>query len=139
MQRTQHNREDEAAISKVIADMTDAFNKGDAKRLAELYAADGDLVNVYGTWLKGIDQISQGLRGMFSNIIKGATLKTVNVSIRFVSPEVAIGHVDNELSGQVGANGEKMSPQRELSLRVFVKEGDAWRVAAFHNTIKQTA
>jgi len=35
----------------------------------------------------------------------------------------------------VEAGGRRLPPQRELSLRVFVKDAGVWRVTAFHNTL----
>jgi uncharacterized protein (TIGR02246 family) len=135
MSRSQYNHEDEEAIKKVIMEMTDAFNEHDAKRLAQVYTANADLVNVYGTWLNGAAAIEKGLSAMFENIIKGATLKTLDIKIRFINPGVAIGHVTNELREEAGPNGQKTPPQHERSLRIFVKDSSKWQVAAFHNTI----
>jgi hypothetical protein len=50
---------------------------------------------------------------------------------------VALAHVTNELSGLIAPDGGRPPPHQELSLRVFVKEGGEWRVAAFHNTLVQ--
>ena len=59
------------------------------------------------------------------------------MTVRFIRNDVALAHVINELSGLIGADGQRPPPQQELSLRVLVTEGSAWRVAAFHNTIVQ--
>jgi len=41
------------------------------------------------------------------------------------------------MSGVVAADGKVMPPHQELSIRVLAKDGGAWRIAAFHNTIRQ--
>ena len=128
---------DERAIRAVIDEMTEAFNQHDARRLAGLYAADADLVNVYGTWLRGMSAIETGLHSMFEHIIKDSMLRTREVQVRFVSSDVAIAHVLNELHDQPAGGNGSSAPQLELSLRVFRKDGKDWRVAAFHNTIRQ--
>src|SRR5215208_696117 len=38
-------------------------------------------------------------------------------------------------SGLVSPDGQELPPHRELSIRVFVRQGDTWRVTAFHNTM----
>src|SRR4051794_21526486 len=66
---------------------------------------------------------------------KRQTLRTEDVEIRFIRPDVAIVYVTNELSGLVAPDGQKLPPQREMSIRVFVKNDGRWQVAAFHNTM----
>jgi uncharacterized protein (TIGR02246 family) len=137
--RAQNHRsdQDEDAIKQLIRSMTEAFNQHDAPALARLYTANADLVTVYGTWLQGTATIERGLEAFFQTIMKEGTLKTLDVQVRFLKPDVAIAHVTNELRGEVSANGQQLPPQQELSIRVCVKENGIWRVAAFHNTIKR--
>ncbi len=99
--------EDEAAIRKVIVEMTDAFNSHDEK----------------------------GLSGIFATRAKNATQRTLDVAVRFIRPDVALANVTNELSGLVAPDGRSLPAHQELSLRVFVKDAGIWQVAAFHNTM----
>ena len=115
--------------------MTDGFNKHDAVAATEMYTSDADFVNVRGDKYTGAAEIRQKLGAIFSTRAKNATLKTQNVTIRFVKPELAFAHVTNELSGLVDTLGANLPSHRELSIRVFIKHGDDWRVAAFHNTM----
>ena len=39
--------------------------------------------------------------------------------------------------GIIGPDSRPQPPQRELSLRVFVKDTAVWRLTAFHNTVFQ--
>ena len=128
--------EDEAAVRNVIMQMTENFNKHDAKAMASVFTIDGDLVNVYGTRLNSQSTIEAGLARMIKSDVPTATLKTVDVDVRFIRPDVAIAHVTNELSDQVNPGQQPVPQHHELSIRVFVKETGVWRVAAFHNTIK---
>jgi uncharacterized protein (TIGR02246 family) len=132
-------REDEEAIKKVIAGTTEAFNKHDAKAFARFYTPDAELVTVRGERMKGVAEIEKGLAAIFATRATAATLKTLDVSIRFIKPAVAVAHVTNEMSGVVNAGGQEMPPHRELSIRVLVKEKGTWRVTAFHNTIISTS
>jgi hypothetical protein len=67
--------------------------------------------------------------------LRKVELRTEDIKIRFIRPDVALAHVTNEMSGLVGPNGEKLPAHRELSLRVFVKDDGVWQVASFHNTM----
>ena len=59
------------------------------------------------------------------------------MAVRFIRPDVALAHVTNEFSGLVSPDGQTLPPHRELSTRVLVKDDGAWRITAFHNTIRQ--
>ena len=75
------------------------------------------------------------LDSIFKTRGKNAMLKTEDVIIRFIRPDVAIAHVKNEFSGLLNPDGQTLPPQNELSMRVFVKNDGRWQVAAFHNTV----
>jgi uncharacterized protein (TIGR02246 family) len=79
--------------------------------------------------------MDRGLASIFATRAKKATLKTLNMTVRFIRPDVAIVHVTNELSGLVGPEGQPLPAHQELSVRVFVKDAGSWHVTAFHNTM----
>src|SRR5678816_2208530 len=118
---------DEAAIRKVIAATTEMFNRQDASGFARYYTDDSDLVTVRGEVMKGTAEIEAGLSRIFQTRAGSATLREVDASIRFLSPDVALAHVTNELSGLVGPAGERLPAHRERSTRVFVKKDGAWK------------
>lgn len=131
----QNKEQDEQAIRNVILQMTDGFNKHDADAATAMYTSVADFVNVRGDKYTGAAEIRQKLAAIFSTRAKNATLKTQNVTIRFISRELAFAHVTNELSGLIDTAGVNLPSHRELSIRVFIKESNNWRVAAFHNTM----
>ena len=133
--QNQNQGKDKEAIRNVILQMTEGFNKHDAKAATQMYTSNADFVNVRGDKYSGAEEIQQKLAAIFSTRAKQATLKTLNVTVRFVNPELAIAHVTNELSGLVDSAGLKLPSHQELSIRVFIKENDNWRVTAFHNTM----
>jgi uncharacterized protein (TIGR02246 family) len=129
--------EDEDAIRKIVAAMTDGFNKHDATAATRMYAPDADFVSVRGDAAAGSREIEEKLAIIFATRASGAVLTTLNVKVRFVRPDVALVHVLNELGGLLAADGEKLPAHKELSVRVFVKDEGALRVAAFHNTMQK--
>lgn len=133
----QGTREDEEAIRKVIVEMTEGFNKHDARASTRMYTPDADLITVRGERFRGTTEFEKGLASIFATRAREATHRTLNVSVRFIRPDVALAHVTNELSGLIAPDGARPPPHQELSLRVFVKDGNDWRVAAFHNTLVQ--
>jgi uncharacterized protein (TIGR02246 family) len=121
-------------IRSIIAATTDMFNRRDANGFVQYYAPEADLVTVRGEVMKGTGEIEAGLKRIFRTRAANATLREIDASIRFLSPDVALAHVTNELSGLVGPAGERLPAHREGSIRVFVKRDGAWKVTAFHNT-----
>jgi uncharacterized protein (TIGR02246 family) len=119
----------------VITGTTTAFNRHDAKTFASYYTPDAWVVTVRGESMAGTAEIEKQLTAIFQSRAKSATLKTLDVSIRFIRPDVAVAHVLNELSGLKSPSGESLPAHRELSIRVLVKNAGVWRVAAFHNTM----
>jgi uncharacterized protein (TIGR02246 family) len=124
--------DDEAAIRTVIADQTAAFNRHEVDRT--VFTDDADFVNAQGIWLQGAPAIESGRRAQFQSALKAATIKPLDLRVRFLTPDVAIAHATYEISGMVGLDGLTMPPHRELSLRVLTKNNDRWLVTAFHIT-----
>lgn len=133
-QPTDSKRETEA-ILQVIEQTTEAFNAHDAQRFASFYTPTATLVTVRGERMNGTAEIVKGLGSIFATRAKHAQLQQLDCSVTFLTPDVAVAHVLNELSGVLDARGELVAPHHELSIRVFVKVDGVWRVAAFHNTI----
>ena len=129
------NGDDEVAIKNVIVTMTEGFNKHDAEASTRMYQPDADFVSVRGEMGLGREAAEKTLRRIFETRAKTAALKTEEVQIRFIRPDVALAHVTNELSGLVAADGQNLPSHRELSLRVFVKDDGVWRLASFQNTM----
>jgi uncharacterized protein (TIGR02246 family) len=125
----------EAAIRQVIVEMTDRFNNHDGKAASRMYTPDARLVTVRGDVMSGPAEIERGLSAIFAARAKNATQRTMDVKIRMIKPDIAFAYVTNELSGLVAPDGRSLPAHQELSLRVFVRDGGSWRVAAFHNTM----
>ena len=130
-------RNDEDSIRAVTAATTDAFSRHDAKAWVKFCTADAQLVTVRGESMKGIAEIEKGLTTIFETRGRNVSLKTLEVAVRFVRPDVALAHVTNELSGLLTPEGQTLPSHRELSIRVLVKDQGVWRITAFHNTILQ--
>lgn len=125
------------AIKVLMVQTTESFNRHDAKAWARFCTPDAQLVTVRGESMKGISEIEKGLATVFETRARRATLKTLDISVRFIRPDVALAHVTSEMSGLLSPEGQTLPSHRELSIRVLVKDQDVWRITAFHNTILQ--
>jgi uncharacterized protein (TIGR02246 family) len=127
-------REDEIAIRQAVDTMTEAFNTRNDQLTASVITPDADFVTITGKWSKGPAQYFEARRARFATVLKNASLRVIDIRIRFVRPDVALAHVTYETRGMLDDAGKEMPPQRELNLRVFVKENGKWLMTAFHNT-----
>jgi len=66
-----------------------AFEKGDAKAVAALWAEDGDYVDVTGRHLQGRSAIDNAFKNFFAEN-KGLKLRIDVNSVRFLTPDMAI-------------------------------------------------
>lgn len=125
---------DESAIRKSIEDTIAAFNSRKASAILQLYAQSLDVVTTRGEHLRQRDELEERLEGLFARSDFALQQRLVDHSIRFVRDDLALAHVEIEMSGAASTSGELLAPHRELSLRVYVRDDGVWRVTAFHNT-----
>lgn len=123
--------EDEKAIRAVITSLTDAWTAGDAQAWARAFTDDADFTVWNGLYQKGRAAIERGHAQIFSTFYKDTKLRYIVRSIRFLSDQVAVVHVDASLVRK----GEDFpaSPQA-VPVLIMVKDKGQWRVAVFHNT-----
>ena len=100
-----------------------------------MFAADADVVTARGERFTGATEIERRLAANFKTRGAEVRVKMLNVTVRFIRPDVAIVHVTNELRGLVGSDGHQLPAQQQLSIRVFAKNDTTWQAAAFHNTV----
>ncbi len=132
--RTQVRSEDEETIKRILLERIESFNNHNAPS-PDSFTSDADFVNVYGMWRRGPAEIESRQKERMETVLKEAKITLIDLRIRFVRPDVAIVHQTHEMNGMLNSEGEKMPPQRELGIRVMVKEQDKWLTTAFHNTI----
>jgi uncharacterized protein (TIGR02246 family) len=135
--------DDDAAVRKLIDDMTQAWNRGDAQAYGACYCADGTFTNVNGTYHVGRDAFDRRHEEVFRGIFNGTTLSMIIKKLRFVVPNVAVVDVDTNIAGcraklsemAVGADGAL----RSCLLMVLVKQDGDWWISAYHNVWRAAA
>lgn len=130
---------DESAIRKSIEDTIAAFNTRKANAILQAYTRYLDVVTARGEHLRQRDELEERLEGLFARSDFALQQRLVDLSIRFVRDDLALAHLEIETSGAASTSGEPLAPHRELSLRVYLREGDSWKVTAFHNTVVTTS
>ena len=124
--------DDEAAIRKIVAENTDAWNRRDAKALAAHGSEDHDHINVAGAWRQGKLETEKALTAFFETHRSNPVSNTPSIErIRFITPEVAILVTRNKY-----ANDKKA--WEAISISVFHKMDGEWWNEAFQNTLVQS-
>ena len=127
----------DAAIRAIVAEQAVAWNAGDAAGYARRLAADAAFTNLFGMVMYGHGPFEQRQAEILSTFFKGTTKKHTVRRIRFVTPEVAIVDIDNEVHGVRSMPAGIVVPAdgvvRTQLMEVFVKRGGSWWIEAYHN------
>ena len=136
--------EDEKAIRDMLTEEVRTWNAGDAAGYSRHFADDCTFTNIRGMFFKGQKAFEQRHVEIFRGEFRGTALKQDVVSIKFVRPEVAIVETlttVSNFSGPVpaGVHADDGGAIHTRLLQVFVKSGDDWKIATYHNVDLKSA
>jgi uncharacterized protein (TIGR02246 family) len=121
---------EETAVRNIIQEEIAAWNSGDA--------ADGTFTNIRGEFFTGRQLFIEKHDNLFKGPLHGSTLKQDIVSLKFVRPDVAVMEVLTSVTGiqklSPGTNTDDKGRLRTRLLQVLVKEGNEWKITAYHGT-----
>ena len=126
-------QEDAAAIRQVQVLQATAWNQHDARAYANLFAEDGDAVNVVGWWWRGRPEIERKIREGFELVFAQSTLTITDVEVRFLSPTMAVAHVRWTMVG-AKTPPNMPEPREGIQLQILTKQASGWLIASFQNT-----
>jgi uncharacterized protein (TIGR02246 family) len=122
-------------IATVIDALAESWNRHDMKAYAAQFAGDADFVNVIGMHWHGRAEIEARHIAVHRTIFRNSRLQTLEHSVRFLAPGVAVAHVLWEMTGHQAVPGMNMPEiRRGILTCVFKEEGDRWLIAASQNT-----
>jgi uncharacterized protein (TIGR02246 family) len=127
----------EAEIRAIVAEQAAAWSAGDGARFSRHVSSDVSFTNLFGMVMYGGDAFTRRQIEILSTFFKGTTKRHTIRRIRFVTPDVAIVDIDNEVHGvKAVPPGISVPPDgvlRSQLMQVFVHRGGTWLVEAFHN------
>lgn len=126
---------DDKDIRSIGAQIQDAWNKRDAKMLADLWLTDGDYVSSTGRTATGRAEVEAAFAAQWAGLYKGTKLMHTLTSVRFVRKDVAVADGAFEISGMKDASGKLLPTRSGLSTIVAVRKGDRWYVAALRGMV----
>jgi len=130
--------QDVAAIRQVQILQATAWNQHNARAYANLFAEDGDAVNVVGWWWRGRSEIERKISEGFEVVFAKSTLTITNVDVRFLGPSMAVAHVRWTMVG-AKTPPNVPEPREGIQLQILTKQADGWLIASFQNTNSVTA
>ena len=127
----------EAEIRALVIAQAAAWDAGDAKGYAKDVSPDVSFTNLFGMVMYGAPAFIERHQQILNTFYKGTTKHHQIRRIRFVTPDVAIVDVDNEVRGvkamppgiAVPADGVVKTQLME----VFARRGGRWWIEAYHN------
>ncbi len=127
----------ETAIRGIVAEQADAWNAGDGARYASRLAPDSSFTNIFGMVMYGAPAFVKRHQEILATFYKGTTKKHVVRKIRFVTPDVALVDIDNEVRGVKAMPAGIPVPSdgiiKTQLMEVFVRRNGQWWIEAYHN------
>jgi uncharacterized protein (TIGR02246 family) len=117
-------------IEMVMAELAEAWERGDADAYGALFTEDASYTTFAGTVYQGRHDIVESHRVLFAKFLKGTRLASGISSIRFLRDDVAI--VTG--SGDTYKKRPPKTPSKVQTLTLARRPGGRWLIAAFHNT-----
>ncbi|MEU0009060.1 SgcJ/EcaC family oxidoreductase [Streptomyces sp. NPDC006314] len=127
---------DHRAVCETLRSLTDAWGRGDATAYGEHFTPDATYTTYIGTHYQGRSDITDAHRALFDGFLKDTRLADSFLGIRFYGPDTAI--VTSRGDTYTGTV-KKPSELSKTQTYTLVRESDrTWRIAAFHNTKRQS-
>jgi uncharacterized protein (TIGR02246 family) len=131
----QTNAADEKDVRALGMQIQDAWNKHDAKMLADLFLTEGDYISSTGRTARGRNQVQKAFQEQWAGIYKGTKITHTITSVQFVKNDLAIADGAFDITGMKDASGRTIGQRSGLSTIVVIKKGDRWYVAALRGMV----
>ena len=122
---------DKRKIRALYQALLDGWNGRAARKIAALFAADGNLVGFDGSVVNGPEEIESHIGRIFSDHATPAYVAIVR-DVRFLSPATALLRA---VAGMVPPGQSDIHPPiNAVQTLVAAKQAGRWRIALFQNT-----
>jgi uncharacterized protein (TIGR02246 family) len=121
---------DKSEIITRVKELENAYNAGDAKAYAAIYAVNGSHTYANGITHRGRKEIEEGLLESFSGPMKHTQMKITPEVITFAADNVAIEEASFILTGLKMPDGADVPPVKGICLAVYQKQEREWYAVA---------
>jgi uncharacterized protein (TIGR02246 family) len=127
---------DERMIRNIGPAFTYAWRNQDARQLAELWSAEGDIVHPDGSVERTSTVILQNRAYLFAQKEYKSSRHSLGIGhIRCLASDVAVADGKWELREVVDGNGRSVPPMNGLCTLVLKRNGSSWAIEAYRYTI----
>jgi uncharacterized protein (TIGR02246 family) len=125
---------DEIAIRDLGRGFEAAWNAHDMDALALLVTEKVDFVHVRGGYLGGREIVRTYHAARHATQFRNSTHSTNGMSIRPLTPDICVVHVNWSNSGDTDPDGTPRQPREGIFTWVVRREGGRWLIDVAHNT-----
>ncbi|SFQ72173.1 SgcJ/EcaC family oxidoreductase [Hymenobacter arizonensis] len=131
---------DAAAIRQVLQRIDTNYKDHKFSEMATYTTPDVSWVNIVGMWWRGRPDVQLAHQRIFDSMFKGVSFKQGEVTMRAITPDVALVNMYYEVGAYYPPDGvnrgvNKMGDDQDLLTLVMVKKQGKWLLAAGHNTV----
>ena len=130
--------DDKEQVKNVVIAFQEGFNEGSFKNAQYYTTIDWEHINPFGGITRGRDSTLADVRSVHQTFLKGVTMKIENMTIRFVTPDVAIAVVFHKMNNYTTPDGVRHDNEIHTKTYVIVKQKGKWLLTLDQNTIKPT-
>ena len=127
---------DEQSIRGLATQFEQAWNSHDMNKLGAITTEDVDFVNVAGLHWKGRAEVVKEHAERHKVRFKNSVWTTERVAIQFLSPDMALVHIDWQTRGDLDFDLKPWPPRTGIFSWVVVKNAGSWKIRAVQNTGK---
>jgi uncharacterized protein (TIGR02246 family) len=113
-----------------------AWNLADGAAFGAAFTGDCDFVDIRGTHHQGAPSVGHGHQAIFDSIYAGSVIRYRVGSARLIAPGCVLAAATATLDAPGGPTPGVSHAQ---ATAVATKQDDGWAIAAFHNTLVQSA
>jgi len=126
--------QDKVLVKKVVIAFQEDFTDGSFKNAASYTTNDWEHLHPGGGINKGRADVLKLVRSVHQTFLKGVRMTMDSMTIRFITPDVAIAVVFHTLSTFELPAGVKHENERELKTYIIVKRKGKWLLTHDHAT-----
>jgi len=128
------SEKDRVEIDRVADSLTAAWNAADGTAFGAVFSEDADFVNIRGEHFVGRDAIVEGHQRIFDGIYRDSRNVFSVSKTREAGGGVVIALIEAHLHCP---QGPMAGDNDAIATAVLRREPAGWRIASFHNTLKQ--
>ena len=118
------------AAQQMMVLFMDAWSHADASGLAHLFAPDGDFISPYGVIARGPAEIERFYADVFACGYGSSQGGGDIVSVRALSPDVALIDAHWSITHAKEATGAARAPEKGTLIAIIGRMPDGWRILA---------